>query len=738
MSQPLPFSTGEAGHVDTGADPGAPVGPVDTTVAAAAARLDRLARRWQWRRAGALALVAAGAGLPLAAALLRWGPAGGQAPLAAIAVIAVVAALWAARRRPIDLAGIAGHLDRRLPALTESGGLLLAAGGLPPLQHLQRRRAAVALLTVEERDLDRLLPWRPLRRALIAALAGAALALLLLRVPLPARASATHAAAPRVVVPTRPPAPLLRRLAVTVRPPAYTGRRAHTTNGLGVTAEERSTVTWRVDAAPPVVSATLLLDERQRVAMRQLPCGGATCFSTSHVARAPRLLRLVLGAARGEIWRSAPARLELVPDAPPSIEVLAPPMLVERRLDRPGALSLAVAVADDYGVDGAELMITRAAGSGEQVTFQDRRLPLPVQPVAARQVLRRELDLAALGFAADSELYLRVEVRDGPGLHVTRSPTVVVRPAGERVASTPLGAGLPMIAGPELFRSQRQIVLDTQKLIGEAPRLAAPEVMRRSRAIAFDQRALRLRYGTLLGQETLEGRHEEDDDETPAEDSAQFGRGGVPEELTHEHDSAESATFFTEPVRRKLRGMLGAMWNAEGALATGAPRAALPHELRALGLLKEVQQADRVYVRRSAGEGAPLDPARRLTGEVDEVRDLAARQADRPEPVVGAALAALATLEPGSYESRTLGPADLGLLRLALAERARAGSGSALAALPALDALAAGDPPAAAARGELERALWSLVPPPKAPTRRTGPSLSLWESYRARLGGSPQ
>jgi hypothetical protein len=76
----------------------------------------------------------------------------------------------------------------------------------------------------------------------------------------------------------------------------------------------------------------------------------------------------------------------------------------------------------------------------------------------------------------------------------------------------------------------------------------------------------------------------------------------------------------------------------------------------------------------------------------------------------------------------------LATLAPALADRARAGSAAALAALPSLDLVAAGRPLAAASRTTLERALWELVPPPRAPVRRDAPAGSLWERYRASLG----
>ncbi len=758
MSQPL-RQPPPAARVAVAASRG-PAGSYDI-VAAAAACLAALAVHWRRRRLLASAGAALGAGLPLAVAALRLAPAGDGPPLALAALLLPVAiALLLARRRAADPGPVAAHLDRRLPALADSAVLLLAPAGLPPLQRLQQRRAAVLLVAEPEARLRALLPRCPLRRALAALAGGLTLAVALWLAPLPAAPTGRRLVARPSGEHHPPPPAQLRGLAVRVRPPAYTGRPARISKGLGASAEEGSTVSWEVDAAPAVTAAALLFDEAERVPLRRSSAGN---FTGAAIAGAPRLVRLLLAGDAGELWRSPPARLEVLADRPPTLELLAPAALVvQRPAANGGTLPLAVALADDYGVSAAELVATVAAGSGEEVRFAERRLPLPVHQQAARQVVRRTLDLSALGFGGGNELYLHVEARDArrprpdapPQPNQVRSPTVVVRALGERRQSAPFGTGLPVIVGPELFRSQRQVVLDTQRLLAEAPRLAAAEVLRRSRDIGFDQRALRLRYGGLLGQEVEEGRATSPEEEggPPPGGAGAYGLGGVaavPGALIHEHDSAEStenASFFAEPVRRKLRAMLAAMWDAEGALAVGTPRAALPHELTALDLLKQVQQADRVYVPKSGAEGAPLDPARRLSGELRGVHDLAA--SERPlaaEPVLAAALDTLAALAPATGATAvtahgtaaTVSPAALARLRPALAERARAGSGAALDALPALDALEQGRRPAAAARDALERALWELVPFPEAPVRGTAPPGRLWERYRAHLGGTP-
>ena len=62
------------------------------------------------------------------------------------------------------------------------------------------------------------------------------------------------------------------------------------------------------------------------------------------------------------------------------------------------------------------------------------------------------------------------------------------------------------------------------------------------------------------------------------------------------------------------------MWDAELRLRMSDPQAALPYEYRALELLKDVQQAARVYVRRVGFEPPPLEPDRkRLTGDLSKI-----------------------------------------------------------------------------------------------------------------------
>src|SRR5690606_33480196 len=101
-----------------------------------------------------------------------------------------------------------------------------------------------------------------------------------------------------------------------------------------------------------------------------------------------------------------------------------------------------------------------------------------------------------------------------------------------------------------------------------------------------------------------------------------FGEvGDVLEEFGHTHDIAEAATLLDPETREILRGALREMWQSELHLRQAAPRQALPYANRALELIKQVQQAERIYLQRVGTRLPPIDESRRLGGDRDGLRD---------------------------------------------------------------------------------------------------------------------
>jgi hypothetical protein len=320
-----------------------------------------------------------------------------------------------------------------------------------------------------------------------------------------------------------------------------------------------------------------------------------------------------------------------------------------------------------------------------------------------------------------------------------------VRAAGpQALAASGLDAGLTLQPVLEYFRSQRQIILDTEKLVSEAPRIVRSEFEQRAQSLAFDQRALRLRYGALLGEEfesgvaveagaedvehlggAASGTENEDPDHAGGTPKPRIGKDRekkpeifdlLPAGMVHQHDSQDEATFFTSTQRTQLKAVLAEMWGAEGALRVFDTKHALPFEYRALKLLKDLQQSARVYVQKIGYEAPELDLARRLTGELDKVHDLAAR-GPAAKPLEQAEVRrVLAGLEPGAPEPAA---ADVAAALRVLSQAAVEGDPDALHAVDALRAQ--GTPGAtsvsAADRAALRRALWRALPEPSAAPR---------------------
>jgi hypothetical protein len=182
------------------------------------------------------------------------------------------------------------------------------------------------------------------------------------------------------------------------------------------------------------------------------------------------------------------------------------------------------------------------------------------------------------------------------------------------------------------------------------------------------------------------------------------------------------------------------MWEAELRLRTHDPRGALPFEHRALALLKEVQQAARVYVRRVGFEPPPLEPDRkRLTGDVSAVgrprvtRDVESRDS---LPAVRAALAIvrrhLAGAAPVAGDVAALERAGRELAPLAIQDPGRhLATVRGLRAL--LDALARGAacPSCPSLEAGLLRALPAPVPAAAAAPEASGVARTYFDLLRS-------
>lgn len=697
----------------------------------------------RWRGQQVLALVLRALGVALVGSVLIWVvlPTGSRSwvTLLGAALVSALGSLWWPRPPLADRDSLARHLDRVLPELEDSASLIdRDPNELTGLERLQVRRVAERLEGVPG---EGLWPRSQMVSALRVLVVGALMALLIWvsHERWGGSLSSSIESVTGESTASQGGQDLLSQVRVDIRPPAYTGLPGIQQNALDISAPEGSRVKW------------ILLEGADRAVVVFAggePIGfepGPEGIEAETVVEESLVYQIVIGGDDQEV--SSPyARLVATPDEPPRLRFVLPQERVTTTTGQDvGSLALRIEVADDYGLEGVDLVTTLAQGSGEMVEFRHRRKPLGPLSNEPTVMLESEIDLALSELEQGSELYFYAEGRDRrePEANIGRSSTYILRIPAEEQASADLGEGLPIVMPPEYFRSQRQIIIDTEKLIAESDQIARSEFDRRSEELGFDQRALRMRYGTLLGEEFESGRpvgagdqengdHEDHEGHDAEEEEI---LANVPAELVHFHDSAEISTFFTSEIRTQLKQVLAQMWDAEGELRVHRPAAALPFEYRALALLKDLQQRSRLYVQKVGFETPPLEVDElRLTGDLDEIGSRS-RTLDRaaPDEIGSSARSILAILEGSDLEE----PPDMA--ELAAKVRPEIASLAtrdidALVALTALDLLANGRDLTTDESLDLERALWSLVPTPRSsPRARSSTADPLADLYRASL-----
>jgi hypothetical protein len=726
-------------------------------LAQAREQLQAAARRYAWQHWPlvlpwlALALIAA------QLTRLAW-----KAPVVFPITLSVLAAYAAFRAAQLGariwrtrLANTVQALDHQYPALENSAWLLLQPSGeLSFLSALQQELAANRLGQLAEQQ-HPLLPLK-LARFKAQSLLFILLAAGLYWVPAVQRHSPSAGMKIRfspAAKPARPGQPLPPRISETrllVTPPAYTRLPAFAPTQASFQCPENSLVRWQVQVSGTTNSLPVVEIGRQRRALQPV-AGQAGKFFVEMRLKASTLYRLRLAGAVSDDYA-----IDVRPDQAPVLRITSPkPYSLVAAVGQRPEVPIRATVRDDYGLSRAELVITVAQGQGEAVKFRELRRDLSAGLSSVQGNLGSALNLPKLGLTYGDELYFYLTARDNAG-HTARTDTYLVQWQDTAVADSAPDLGMGVKVAPAYFRSQRQIIIDTEKLIAEKAKLDAATVASRANALGFDQQTLRLRYGKFLGEESEAGigapaprapvaededapaaptadapehdehGHDEHDHaappDSPAKTSPTAETDALMDPYIHKHDDAETADFLEPAVKTKLHAVLDQMWAAELRLRTGQLQAARPYEYRALRLLKEVQQQTRVFVKKAGFTPPPLPEATvRLTGELAGAAVPHRQQqlkAPLAQPAVRAALAWLAERPARSIAS----PTDARLLDRAgtvLAEAALEQPGIYLPALKALRQLVAdvraGRPACAGCRPTVERALTDLLPAP-APT----------------------
>ena len=521
------------------------------------------------------------------------------------------------------------YLDRNFPFLEESAALLVQ----PPQNEMERwQKEKIEAQAAQHREKIRL-PVQPIKRtlwisvsAMIVAFAGT-----FINTPADSTEPAIDEKSPdsgaAEISESVPEIPVLEEIRIHIQPPAHTGLQNRTEATGNASVPENSEISWAISAGGDVDKAEVRFSS-SAIEM----AGDGNHFEASGRADQNLIYQVALTNRDTTILSDYHA-VSVIPDQKPEFLFSLPEEPRSEVTETRREVEIDVEISDDYGLGDISLHATLARGSGENVRFRDQVLPFEEISGAGTKTIHAFATLRAnsLEMEPGDELYFFITAEDNhPTPQVSRSDTYFVIYRDSSETEPPAFATIAVDVLPEYFRSQRQIIIDTEKLLDEKPGISRREFEQRSNATGHDQNLLRLRYGQYLGLEdemTLsEGdagaaddhSHEQDGDHTDESEAESHDEDPLAE-FGHNHGSAEMNTLFADSPRALLKEALDNMWSAEMYLRTNRPEEALAYEYQALELLKEVQQADRQYSRKAGYDSPPIPvDEKRLTGEYDD------------------------------------------------------------------------------------------------------------------------
>ncbi len=461
----------------------------------------------------------------------------------------------------------------------------------------------------------------------------------------------------------------IENLMISIKPPSYTGIPAFVTDNADIKVAEGSKVYWSVAFEGRVMNPKIIFSGKDSVNLK----ANNNAFETDRFIFESGFYQFSWTDTKSK-QSSDFYKIEIVKDQPPTIALENLNQFTELSASDNLKIGLNSVLSDDYSISRAHIIATVSKGSGESVKFREEKLFFDTPGKIEGKQIRaaKVIDLIKLGLEPGDELYFYIEAFDNktPLAGHSRTETYFIALQDTAQQETSVDAGLGVDLMPEYFRSQRQIIIDTEKLLKGKKLITKQEYNSKSNDLGYDQKVLRLKYGEFMGEEfesgiaqnsaTAEGDdhshedvvktfghvHDEENehnlvaDKKSVEASHDHGdQKNDPNEkedplsdFKHIHDSEEEATFFTQSIKAKLKAALTIMWDAELHLRLYEPEKSLPFQYKALKLLKEISQDSRVYVHRTGFDPPPLKEEKRLTADLSEIENSSSQyQNEKPE-----------------------------------------------------------------------------------------------------------
>ncbi|MFZ2904687.1 MAG: hypothetical protein WAZ98_00670 [Cyclobacteriaceae bacterium] len=453
----------------------------------------------------------------------------------------------------------------------------------------------------------------------------------------------------------------IESLSIQVTPPSYTGIASYKSKNLSASIPEGSRIEWMISFSSQPIDAHIIFPGRDSARLN--PAGNYSfTFSQAFATSAFYQLqwRDTLGAYRSDYYK-----IDLIKDQPPKITVANLEQFTALLHTDDLVIDVKADLRDDYGLNDSQLIATVSKGSGEGIKFREEKIRFTTPPTISGKHLTANttLNLKKLGLEPGDELYFYVEATDNktplPNRNRTETFFISLKDTASYILTADEGLGVDLM--PEYFRSQRQIIIDTEKLLKhqKEKKISKEKFNATSNELGYDQKVLRLKYGQFLGEEEDSGiphgtgpgdaNHQEEDDAEKdpikafghqhdtknehnlvadkktdthhhEEELSEEDKENPLKDFVHQHDNQEEATFFMVSVKTKLKMALSLMWDAELYLRIYTPAQSLPYQYKALNLLKEISNDSRIYVHRMGFDPPPLKEEKRLTADLAEVQ----------------------------------------------------------------------------------------------------------------------
>ncbi|MCJ8209479.1 DUF4175 domain-containing protein [Mucilaginibacter sp. RS28] len=670
-------------------------------------KIKQIRQRWVSYQLTADALLCAAiallAGALLHAASINW--------VWCILIFAVIFSIVILLRKPwaTSLNTVSLYLDQTYPELEESATLALQpAEELNLLQALQQHKVVSTLQHI---------PGTPagftnrLKRAALFLAAALVLSFILLKIPIHSQQGIFGGGNPaKENEKNLPPEKILPQISnteVTITPPAYTGKKSYQQDRFTLNVEEGASVSWLITTNTAVDHLTLIFNEREKIDMQ--PAGDHQHWQAQKVLSAAGFYQVELDGKLSDLYA-----IQIIKDTPPVIHIKAPKQYTHIDAGEKPQVTIQAAINDDYGVGNAYIAATVAKGRGEGVKFKEYKIDFSENFGGHNKQydLKKLVSLPAFNMEPGDELYFFIQAQDTHKLTSRTDVYIVsIQDTAQLLSMDGIVSGVNL--KPEFFRSERQIIIDSQKLLHDRDSISKEEFNRRSNELGTDQKLLRLRYGKFLGEED-ESNMDEDKSGGQLGKAENFGNTAmVMDAYTDKHDNAEDATFLEPTAKAQLKATLTEMWRAELHLRMYKPEEALPFEFKALRLLKDLQQKSRSYVAKTGYNPPPLKMEKRLSGELDKIAEPVAKEDIKKTDDQFATLKKAVIILEQYKTTPVLSPADKHTLQLAgqeIGRRASSQPGIYLPALTALKQLTTSNKISTAKVDAIEKALQRMLP----------------------------